>query len=413
MNPASRAARWFATGVFMLSITLNFLDRQLLAAVAPTVKAEFHLSNTQYGELISAFYLVYAVAAPLAGLLVDRVGLRITAALAAVVWSLSGASTALGHTFRGLAASRMGLGLGESTGIPLLGKTIATWLDPAEMGISAGFGAISISLGSIVAPLVTAALAPRFGWRFVFAFSGALGLLWIPPWWFASRRAAPRPEIASAPRIRATHLLRDGRLWTLTVAYAIVYSMYMLWANWTTIYLVQERRLSLLEANARYAWLPPAFAILGGFLGGGLAFHWIRRGVIPLAARLRSCWVVAPLLVAGVLIPFLPSAMAAAVTIGAGFIAFQAILGNICVIPIDLFGARCAGFSNSMLGWVAAAMQVFFAPAIGALVDRVGFTVLCLAAPAVPLLGLVLLQLSLRRMPALATPAGRSPAPSR
>ena len=83
MNAASRATRWFATGVFMLSITLNFLDRQLLAAVA-----------------------------------------------------ISGASTALGHTFRRLAASRMGLGLGESTAIPLLDRTIATWLDPAEMEIS-------------------------------------------------------------------------------------------------------------------------------------------------------------------------------------------------------------------------------------------------------------------------------------
>ena len=413
MKTGLRSLRWFAMGVFILSFTLNLLDRQLLAAVAPTLKSEFHLSNTQYGELISAFYLVYAVCAPLAGLLVDRVGLRVAAAVAVVLWSLAGASTALGRSFRGLVASRMGLGLGESSGIPLLGKALPTYLDPAEMGLSGGFGAICLSLGSIVAPLVAAAFAPRFGWRFVFVFSGALGFLWLPLWLFASGRATTRPEAESAPVIRPVELLRDARLWVLTLAYGLVYSMYMLWANWTTIYLVQERHLTQVQANARYAWLPPVFAILGGFLGGGLSFRWIRAGQAPASARMRACWVVSPLLAAGVLIPFLPSTLAAALAIGAGFLAFQSMLGSIAVLPIDLFGARCAGFSNSVIAWVAAIMQVFFAPATGAIVDRLGFTALCIGAPMLPLAGLVVLQISLRRQAARATPDGRSPAPVR
>jgi ACS family hexuronate transporter-like MFS transporter len=190
-------------------------------------------------------------------------------------------------------------------------------------------------------------------------------------------------------------LLRDRRLWAVALAYSQVYTLYMLWANWTTIYLVQERHLTQLEANARFAWIPPAFAILGGFLGGALAFGWIRRGMGAPAARMRACWFTAPLLLAGASIPFMPSTTLAASAIAVSFVSFQSMLGNIAVIPVDLFGARPAGFSNSLLACVAAATQVLVSPAVGAVVDHLGFGVLCVGMPVLPLLGIGVLQMSL------------------
>lgn len=159
-------------GVFWISFTLSFLDRQLLAAVAPTLKTEFELSNAQYGQLISGFYLLYAITTPLTGLFIDRVGLRIGISVAVVVWSLAGAATAMTGSFSALLLCRMGLGLGESVAMPSLGKVTATYLNAAEMALAGGFGGISISLGSIAAPLLVSAIAPRFGWRTVFVVSG-------------------------------------------------------------------------------------------------------------------------------------------------------------------------------------------------------------------------------------------------
>jgi ACS family hexuronate transporter-like MFS transporter len=392
--------QWLLMGVLWLSWTLNFLDRQLLASVAPTLKAEFQLSNTQYGGLISGFYLVYALATPLSGLFVDRVGLRIGAAVAATLWSLAGAATAMANSFRGLLACRMGLGLGESAGFPLLGKATASYLDPAEMGLAGGFGAISISLGSIAAPLIVSAMSPRFGWRSVFVLSGLLGLLWAPLWLFTSRRIPPRAEIGDEPYTPARDLLRDRRLWAVALAYSLVFTLYMLWANWTTIYLVQERHLSQLEANTRYAWFPPAFAVLGGFLGGAVAFALIRGGMGGLAARMRVCWLTAPLLLAGASIPFLPSTALAAAAIGVSFLAYQSILGSLFLVPLDMFGARHAGLTNSLLAFVATFAQVFVSPAIGAVVDQLGFTVLCVVVALLPLFGLGILQWTLRQAPA-------------
>jgi sugar phosphate permease len=180
-------------------------------------------------------------------------------------------------------------------------------------------------------------------------------------------------------------LLRDRRLWAVALAYSLVFTLYMLWANWTTIYLVQERHLSLIEANTRYAWFPPAFAVLGGFLGGGLAFRLIRSGMRGLDARMRVCWLTAPLLAA----------------IGVSFLAFQSMLGNLFLLPLDMFGARPAGFTSALLALVAHSAQVVASPAIGIVVDRFGFTVLCVTVSLVPLVGLAILQLVLRAAPAV------------
>jgi len=408
-NNSRTPLRWLAMSVLWLSFSLNFLDRQLLAAVAPALKQELHLSNTEYGKLLSAFYIIYAIAAPAAGLFIDRVGLKAGVAIATTVWSLAGAATGMAQTFRGLLLCRMGLGLGESAGIPIVGKASATYLHPAELGLAGGFGAASIALGSIAAPLVAAWMSPIYGWRSVFVFSGLLGLLWVPLWLFTSHRIPPRAVVTAEPRTAARQLLGDPRLWAVALAYCLVYTLYMLWANWTTIYLVQERNLTQLEANARFAWFPPAFAILGGFLGGALTFRWIRRGMGGLDARMRACWCTAPLALIGVAIPFLPSTTLAAVAIGISFLSLQSVLGNLTVMPVDLFGARPAGFSNSFLAFFAATTQVVVAPAIGAAADHLGFTVICVSVPVLPLLGLVVLQATLRRGGPRAAPAGPSP----
>jgi ACS family hexuronate transporter-like MFS transporter len=394
--------------VFWLSFSLNFLDRQLLAALAPTLKAEFQLTNAQYGQLISSFYLVTAIAAPLAGWFIDRVGLRIGAAVAVSVWSIAGAATALTSSFRGLLACRMALGFGESSGFPMLGKATVTYLTPAEMGIAGGFGAISLALGSVGAPLIVAAMAPQFGWRAVFLFCGALGFVWVPLWLFTAKRIAPRATADASLYAQGRHVLRDHRLWTIALAYCTVYTAYTLWANWTTIYLVQERGLTEVEANARYAWFPPAFAVLGGFFGGALSFAMIRKGMDALKARIRVCVITAPLLVACAAIPLLPTATQAAMAIGVSFLAFQSLLSSIFLMPLDLFGARPAGVSNSTLAFVAALTQVVAAPIIGTVADRVGFTAICVGIPVLPLIGIAVLQAMFP-----SGRAARSPQPAR
>src|SRR5258706_235994 len=117
--------RWIAIGIFAFFSTLNYLDRQLLAAAAPAVKSEFHIGNTEYGQLISVFSIVYAFMAPLAGLFIDRVGLNAGVSIAVLVWSIAGAATGLTNSFRGLMACRAVLCVAEAAGIPCFRKSKA------------------------------------------------------------------------------------------------------------------------------------------------------------------------------------------------------------------------------------------------------------------------------------------------
>lgn len=388
--------RWLAIGIFVFSSMLNYLDRQLLAAVAPALRSEFHLTNSEYGQAVSVFSIVYALTAPLAGLFVDRVGLNAGVSVAVMVWSMAGVATGLTHSFRGLLASRTVLGIAEAAGIPCFGKANGTYLEPGELALGTAFNQVGISLGLTAAPLIVAALAPRYGWRSAFIVSGALGLLWIPVWWLTSKRIPAHPAAKTFPAASIQDLLRDRKLWGLVFATVFIMSLYTLWTNWTTLYFVEQWHLTQEEANRRFAWIPPVFATLGGFFGGWLAFHWIRRGVAVLAARMRVCWISAGVALITAFIPFMPAIPLAAAAISVSWFWAVCISTNLYAFPIDLFGPARAAFGVSALTFAYGLMQAFVSPAIGSIVDHVGFTTVCVAVAALPLIGVWILRVSTR-----------------
>jgi MFS transporter, ACS family, hexuronate transporter len=389
--------RWLAIGIFLFSSALNYLDRQLLAAVAPALKGEFHLSNQDYGKIVSVFSLLYAAVAPLAGWFIDRVGLNAGATIAVLTWSLAGASTALAHSVRGVLASRTALGIAEAAGIPCFGKANGIYLEPSELAIGTACNQIGISLGMTVAPLLVAAIAPFYGWRATFVVGGALGLIWVPLWLFTAGKIPAHPEKIRKSALPIRQMLRDRRFWGMVISTLFMMSLYTLWTNWTTLYYVEHWRLTQQEANARYAWIPPVFGIFGGFAGGWMAFRWIRGGLNVVAARLRACWIFAvAALLATAAIPLMPGVIwaTAAVSISA-FWALGAT-SNLYALPIDLFGPGRAGVGVAALTSAYGLMQVPFSLAIGAMVDHAGFSAVFFSMSALPLIGVAILWPALR-----------------
>ena len=384
--------RWLAVSVLLLMNLLNFLDRGLLSASAPALKGEFHLSNAQYGEVLAAFSLVYALMAPFAGALLDRIGLLRTVAGAVVVWSLASAGTGISRSFGGLLVARCFLGVGEAAALPCSGKGTAQYLPPSEWGFSNSAGSIAVSLGIMIAPLMVGVMAPQYGWRSPFLLSGVLGIAWVVIWWRTSMAIKPARQTDGTTRMPITRQLGDGRLRWAGAAYALVMVPYMFWLNWTTIYLVQERQISMTAANRYFAWIPPLLAVFGGFLGGALAYRWIRRGSQPLRARIRVCWICAPATLATALVPWAPSTALAIICIGVTLFFCMAVITSLNVIPVDLFGTANAGFTTAVLAFSYALLQTFVSPAIGGLLDRTSFGLVCLLLAPLPILGVSLLR---------------------
>jgi len=387
--------RWIAIGVFVLSSSLNYLDRQLLAALAPTVRGEFQLTNQQYGLVVSAFAIVYAAVAPAAGWFIDRVGLNRGAAIAVALWSVAGSATAWTRSFFGLLACRTVLGAAEAAGIPAAGKANATYLEPRELALGTAFNQVGITLGSVAAPLLVTLMQPRYGWRFTFALCGALGFLWIPLWLFTSKRVPERTPDKRAAGKSGGDLLRDPRFWGLALANAFVMTLYALWSNWTTLYFVQERHMTQDQANRQFAWIPAVFATAGGFFGGVASYRCIRAGMNLLAARMRICWISAVILLATAAVPLMPQAALAAAAISLSFFWTLAISTNVYALPIDLFGPAHAGLGVAALTCSFGLMTAFLSPWIGSVVDRVGFSPVCVVLSVMPLMGVAILKWTL------------------
>lgn len=388
--------RWLLISVFVFSSALNYLDRLLVAALAPTLKTEFRLNNTQYGEMIAVFSLVYALAAPLAGWFVDRVGLNRGITAAVSVWSLAGIATGFTSSFAGLLTARTVLGIGEAAGIPAAGKANGAYLPPREFAFGTAMNQVGLAVGSVGAPLLVAAMAPAYGWRSVFIFSGALGLLWLPFWWWTARKVPPQKSIATKASINVSSILLDRRLWALALANALVMSLYTLWTNWTTVFFVEQHHLTEALANQKFAWIPPLFATCGAFFGGWMTYRLMGRGRTAFSARIWTCRIASAFVLVTALVPLLATPIAAAALISASFFGCLAISTNFYAMPIDLFGPARAAFGVSLLTCSYGLMQTVISPLIGWMVDHFGFSPVCVGLAAMPLVGVTILQFAMR-----------------
>jgi ACS family hexuronate transporter-like MFS transporter len=346
------------------------------------LRAEFRLSNEQYGLILSAFSLTYAVSAPFAGMLIDRIGLNRAISLAVGLWSCAGIATGFTRGLTGLVGCRAVLGSAEAAGIPAAGKAIHQYLRPAERALGNAVNQAGVSLGLILAPPVATYLAVHYGWRQAFVVTGILGLAWIPLWIWASRRATAEPA-QKLETGKSAEMLRDPRLWAFVAANALSMVGYSLWTNWTTLFLVETHKLTLVEA-AWYAWIPPVFAAAGGTIGGWLSLRFMQRGVAALPARFRVCAAAAVVSLATAAIPAAPTPAWASAGISLSIFAVSAFSVNMYTMPLDAFGGARAAFAVSILVASYGGVQALISPAFGRVIDLYGYAPLAIVASVMP-----------------------------
>jgi ACS family hexuronate transporter-like MFS transporter len=363
----SFSLRWLAVSAFVLSSTLNYLDRQLLNVLAPLIMADMHLNQTGFGWLISTFSIAYAASSLLTGWFLDRFGINRGISAAVSWWSTAAICTGFVSNFAGVASCRAALGVGESANVPAAGKLNGIYLKPEERALGAAVNQIGISLGLALAPLFIGMAAART-WRAPFVLTGAFGFVWIPIWLAVSRSIPPRyaPESVTRP---AWSLLRERSLTVLAVANVLWMTSYSLWSNWTTLYLIHVHGLTLTETKA-YVWIPPLVSNVGGFFGGWLSLASIKRGVDPVSARRKAIWFSAAASLTTLLLPAASNARWATALISVSF--FFALSGsvNLYALPIDLYGPERSGLAIAALTFAFGVMQAVISPVIGFLGDH-------------------------------------------
>ncbi len=399
----SAIARWCAVAVFALASTWNYLDRLVLSAAAPRIRAEFHLTNTDFSLLLSAFGLAYMLASPAVGWFLDWVGLEAGIVWSVALWSAAAAFCGLTRSFSQLVSARVFLGVWESAGVPAAGKLNAIYLEPKNRALGAAMTQVGLSIGGVAAPLLVAAFA---GWRTAFFVCAILGLAWIPVWTMVRRSVIPYQAVPPQKHGGGFDLLGfdlwcDRRLITLALANMLWMVGYAVWSNWTTLYLTETFHLTQAQANS-FAWFPPVASTLGAFAGG-----WISRRAIAgkpvsdqavhVRARVFGMLVSAIGCLVVLVAPLSPSPLWATLVVAASYFWTTAGSVNLYTIPVDIWGGERAGSAISALVFAYGLLQTGISPVVGSLVDHFGFTPVCWLV-ALPPLGAWLLVRGMGRI---------------
>ncbi|MEO6811673.1 MAG: MFS transporter [Isosphaeraceae bacterium] len=286
--PPGGYVRFLVLGAFALLAALTYLDRICMAQAAGPIRAELGLNEWQMGLVFSAFTLAYALCEIPTGRLVDRIGPRKVLTRIILWWSAFTSLTGLTRGLGSLLAVRFAFGMGEAGAFPGIACALTRWFPPSQRGRIQGVIWSMARVGGALAPPLTAALIAAIGWRHTFLVFGAVGLVWVIPFWFWYRDdpetnprvspeerawirswtvAEPDPgEESGAPwrRIltnRSVQGLAGATFWSAFGWYFFI--------SWLPTYLETERGLSLHRA-AWLAGLPLLFGIAGCALGGWL-----------------------------------------------------------------------------------------------------------------------------------------------
>jgi MFS family permease len=373
------------------AVFINYIDRGNLATAAPLMQDELHLSASQLGVLLSAFYYGYVVCMPAMGWLAERHGAKRVLAVGVAIWSVATLTTGFAGSFTTLLALRVLLGIGESVAFPCASKVLSHAVEVSRLGVANGVLSFGYLLGPAVGTLLGGYLMTVFGWRPVFMVFGAVSLVWLWPW---SRvrigpPATPSSSSDGSQQPSFPQILRRRELWGASLGhFASNYGYYFI-VSWLPFYLVKSRGFSMgsMVAIAAWAYLLNALSALAM---GWFADRWIRAGRSP---TLVYKGIMAANHLAGIACMIGMIMLPAAGSIAALFV-FEIVSGcsypGLFAIPQILAGprasARWVGVQNA-----AGNMAGLIAPAItGVLVDQTGlFDVAFGLAAGVNVLGLV------------------------
>jgi MFS family permease len=255
---------------------LNYVDRGAVPTAAHLIQADLHLTISQLGVLLSAFFWTYATIQIPIGWLAERYGAPRVLAIGLAIWAVATMLVGVASSYLLLLVLRLMLGVGESVGFPCTSKILASAVPSESLGTANGIIAFGYLLGPAAGIFLGGLLIEAYGWRVTFVVLGLLSLLWLWPWSrVAVGQRAARPVGADVATIWM--IFRQRALWGSSLGhFSTNYTFYFM-LSWLPLYLVRVRGFSNLEMAqlATSAYLVNAVFAMGG---GWAVDRYIARG---------------------------------------------------------------------------------------------------------------------------------------
>ncbi len=400
--------RWLICALLFFAATINYVDRQVIGILKPTLEKEFGWSEIDYGWIVFAFQTAYAIGLLGVGRLMDRFGTKKGFSFSIVVWSLAAMAhawaVAIGVSVIGLFAffgieaaaiglsvsvigfivARFALGIGEAGNFPASIKTVAEWFPKKERALATGIFNSGTNVGALATPLLVPLIVLYWGWYEAFIITGALGFIWLVFWVVIYKKPEEDPKLSKseleyiqsdpsepAARIPWARLFPHRQTWAFAVGKFLTDPIWWVYLFWLPDFLNKQHGLELKNFGLPLAIIY-IIADVGSIGGGWISGALIKRGWSINAGRKIAMLICALAVVPIIFASITSNLWIAVVLIGIAAAAHQGWSANIFTLASDMFPKQAVGSVVGIGGMAGAIGGMFIAKLVAYILSTTG-----------------------------------------
>jgi ACS family hexuronate transporter-like MFS transporter len=376
--------RWTIVALLFFATTINYIDRQVIGLLKPTLTQVFGWDNTTFGTINGIFQFFYAFGLLAFGGIVDRVGTKIGYSISIIIWSVFAMAHALARTTFGFTIARSGLGLGESGNFPSAIKSVAEWFPKKERALATGIFNSGANIGAVVAPIMVPLILASYGWQLAFIITGSLGFIWLIFWWFIYEIPARKKKLSKAefdyihsddePVTVAGSKVPWGKLLAVRQTWAFVFGKFLtdpIWwffLFWLPGYFSDTFKLDL----SKPGWplvIVYSCTTIGSIGGGYLSGYLIKKGWPIYKARKTVMFIFALCVLPIITARYFSNMWIIVALISLAAAAHQAWSANIFTTASDMFPKKALSSVVGIGGMAGSIGGIIFQPLVGLLLD--------------------------------------------
>jgi ACS family hexuronate transporter-like MFS transporter len=403
--------RWIICAMLFAATSINYVDRQIIGVLKPTLQLEFGWTESSYGDLVFWFQAAYALGYLGFGRVIDKIGARLGYAAAVALWTAAHIAHALVSSIGGFIAVRFALGLGESGNFPAGLKAIAEWFPKQERALATGIFVAGTNVGAIITPLIVPFITYRWGWRAAFIVTGSFSLVWLVLWLKIYRGPHEHSKVSAGelafinsdstaniepPRAMTDMtwrtLLRVPETWAYALARFLVDPIWWMFLFWLPDFFAKRYNLDLAHFG------PPLVVVylvsdVGSISGGWLSSRLIQSGYTVNLARKLTMLLASVLVVPVMFAMHADNLWLAVAIVGVATAGHQAFSATLYTFPSDVFPKQAVGTVVGIGGTAGAIGGMLMAKYAGWVLDGIGsYTPIFIVAGTVYILALIVVH---------------------
>lgn len=385
MNQKMGKYRWTVVALLFFATTINYLDRQVIGLLKPTLEQAFAWTETDYGHIVMAFSAAYAIGLLFFGRIIDKIGVKTGYIISIIAWSVA----AIGHAFVkstfGFGVARAALGLGESGNFPTAIKAVAEWFPKKERALATGIFNSGANIGAVVAPIMVPWILGIWGWEMAFIITGAIGFIWLIFWWIFYEIPSRQKRLSPAELdyihsdadetveenekpVKWLKLFGIRQTWAFFFGKLLTDPIWWFFLFWLPSYFSSTFQIDLKKPSLELAIVYTATTI--GSIGGGyLSGYFIKMGWPVFRARKIAMLIFALCVVPIVLAKYATNLWVAVGLISLAAAAHQAWSANIFTTASDMFPKKAVSSIVGIGGMAGAVGGILFPMLVGYLLD--------------------------------------------